>query len=56
MNYLQFSGLFSMRVEPMVTGWLNAINENRNSLFLTIGLGDFFGSSCYGFRFAYSYI
>ncbi|CAN6455230.1 unnamed protein product [Victoria cruziana] len=22
-------------------GWLNAINENRNSLFLTIGLGDF---------------
>ncbi|CAN6465183.1 unnamed protein product [Victoria cruziana] len=24
-----------------LSGWLNASNENRNSLFLTIGLGDF---------------
>jgi len=31
-------------------GWLNAINDNRNSLFLAMGL-ELFGSSCYYSRF-----
>jgi photosystem I P700 chlorophyll a apoprotein A2 len=34
-------------------GWLNVINDNNNSLFLSWRL---FGSSCYCSRFAYNYI
>ena len=28
-------------VAKRISGWLNAVNENSNSLFLTIGPGDF---------------
>nr|QYJ54854.1 photosystem I P700 apoprotein A2 [Diplandrorchis sinica] len=39
-------------------GWLNAINENSNSLFLTLNNSArrFLGSSCYCFGFTYDYI
>ena len=35
-------------------GWLEAINNPNNTLFLTIGPGDFFGTSRHCFGFAYN--
>ncbi|KAK9661282.1 hypothetical protein RND81_O138600 [Saponaria officinalis] len=37
-------------------GWLNAINENSNSLFLTIGPGDFLVHHAIALGFTYNYI
>lgn len=44
---------FNMNQNIWLPGWLNAINENCNSLFLTLGPGPrrLLGSSCYCSRF-----
>ncbi|KAJ1683220.1 hypothetical protein LUZ63_021563 [Rhynchospora breviuscula] len=40
-QWIQSAHAFNAGRNIWLPGWLNAVNENRNSLFLTIGPGDF---------------
>ena len=60
----EFNTLLSSSTSPATVagsqlwlpGWLEAINNSKNDLFLKIGPGDFLSSSCYCFRFTCYYI